>query len=261
MLTVFDEVQQEEILRLYNQNHSASEQIPKVIRNYETGWPLLQISLFSPVFENETGHIRYENALGGGKCTYMPIPAYFLAIPVSKIPGELNIQFKSVYGTFEVDPKRFAGSISRAINGYTVNHHSANIEIAMMGSGYGKSLTIKIGTNECRDCNPDYMRLFDNANFYVRDPSKKFYLKTFDTTGENTIYSEQEFIRGLDPKKAIFYQGQVFLDLGGFLEDELKIPEILNHFKNLFKVDEFLKLKKSNPEFKPSDEVTLKYCV
>lgn len=82
------ESSQERVLNEANESKKRYEKIPLVPRNANSGWPLLQVSLFSPNSENSN---QYEHALGGGKCHYFHIGAFNIACLLAKLPGKMNI--------------------------------------------------------------------------------------------------------------------------------------------------------------------------
>ena len=62
----FEEEKQIEALKTFNPNPKSPDVIPLVRRNLNTGWPLLQVSLYSPVGNDTSTTVLYEPALGGG---------------------------------------------------------------------------------------------------------------------------------------------------------------------------------------------------
>lgn len=237
-VVICDEDSQEKALNLFNQNKKASERIPLLIRNLKSGWPLLQVSLFTPTNTN-----LFTHALGGEKCHFFFVGAFNFGVLLTKIPGLIKfngeeVPKKDVYKEINI------GRVSSFLDSFKIEHASLNISVSSTTGTYGKSIKITAPFKK--------KQLLESAlskplEFALKPKEKLYAIGTY-TDHE---YTKEDIEEKLDPDVAIFYEGQVFIDLGCFLEQTVN-QEIKDFFHNAFKVDKFLALHVPSVEMKSS---------
>lgn len=228
------EDQQAPLLEDYNRGRRRPEIIPWVQRNATTGWPLLQISLFSISPDDKD---RYEPALGGGKCHSINIGAYNLAVLLSKIPGPIEIgSAGGLRGRGVIDPRKLrVERIGDFLAGYRFHHRHTGISIVSATQGYGQMVTMTVPEGQSEALQGPINNVFAFA-FLKDQPLDQI-------AGWNTnSYSIQEIQDALDHEVATLSNGQIFIDLGMFLEQAVNDPEITSYFRDIFKVDAFSQL-------------------
>lgn len=224
---------QASILSTYNAEKTKFEKIPLVPRNLKSGWPLLQVSFFS-VVPNSSNPIKYEPALGGGKCHVFYVGAFCLAGLLSKVPGKVMLNDKVI-----PEEDKYSLSLSNVegvLDEFTFKHVHSGIEIIQGSGGYGKTLEVKIPEGDSVKLRRELSDTFDYALKNGRG------LRSFGNYQNNIRYTEEEIKNRLKTEAAIFQSGQVYIDLGMFLEEIVKDNEITDLFKQMFKVDEFLEI-------------------
>lgn len=245
-LTFFSEQDQQAILVAHNHAKPRTKTIPLVDRNAQTGWPLLQVSLFTPSVADTQ---RYEHALGGGKCHYFYIGAFNFASMIAKVPGKMTVT-----GNYEA-PKDVndlkIDNVAMFLEKFSVHHHVLGLKITSESGAYGKTLDVI-----CPEGNPDKLRqgLDYSFSFAMRSGAK---MTSIGAWKDSPSLSKEEIQDGINEEVAIFSGGQIFVDLGEFLEQKVKDPELKEYFKTIFKVDEFVALQQDNEEFKPSEPTSL----
>lgn len=254
-IVVFPEEDQHDILTEHNRNKSTrDDHIPIVLRNSATGWPMLQVSIFSPT-ENNKGILSYEEAAGGGKCHFVYTAAFCLASLLANIPGKTQVQAcgRNRGAAVKLNPNFISGFL----DGFKFTHITKGISIVSEPGMYGKTLDLQLPVS----CSSKALSegLIEALNFAMQ-PGKR--LRGIDVWGTDS-YTATEIRSQLDLEIAQFYNGQIFIDLGAFF-DKLSLhfgnedPELVSdvstiekYFRNLFKVDDFLELMENNPELRP----------
>ncbi|KTD74259.1 hypothetical protein [Legionella tucsonensis] len=233
----FSEEEQTTILNCFNKTFSQHNLFS---RNYDSGWPLLQVSLFS-ITNDTTDPIKYEHVLGGGNCHFFHIGAFNFASLLTKIPGNMDIAIP-----YPIKPKRElvkADNILLFLREFSIHHKKFGIKISSKSNAYGKNLLVELpieNSEKFRDA------LADSFSFALKE---RFSIKAIGGMNDSG-YTQKQIEEAINAEVAVFINGQIFIDLGMLLE-QLKDKEIIGLFKLLFKVDTFLELKKNYPEFKP----------
>lgn len=237
----FSEEEQAPILNRYNEMMREGDKIQGFLRNYNSGWPLLQVSLFSMAI-GTTDPIKYEHVLGGGNCHFFHIGAFNLASLLTKIPGNMDITTP-----YPKNPKRElvkADNVLLFLKAYSIHHKKFGIKISSKSNAYGKILSVELPMgNSKKLCD----ELADSLSFALK---KRLSIKAIGGM-DNPGYTQKQIEEAINPEVAVFINGQIFIDLGIFLEQQVKDKEVIELFKHLFKVDEFSALKKEYAEFKP----------
>lgn len=240
-IAVFSAEEQNSYLNEYNKDKKRFERIPLIPRNYETGWPLLQVSLFTPTV-SETP--LYEHALGGGKCHYFYIGAFNFACLLAKIPGKVEIL--GSYG-HKAEPEHLkVDNVGMFLDGFVFHHKAIGIKISSESGAYGKTLTV-----ECSEGDSSKLRgALDNSfSFALRKGAQ---MSAVGGWRDSPALSASEIKDSLNEDVAVFSNGQIFVDLGQLIDHLVKDPEIKEYLATVFRVNEFLDLKNTNSEFKPS---------
>ncbi|CAM3057941.1 Uncharacterised protein [Legionella steigerwaltii] len=240
----FSEEEQTPVLKRHNESQTKKNKIPELLRNYNSGWPLLQVSLYS-VTNDAIEPIKYEPVLGGGTCHFFYIGAFNLASLLTKIPGNMEI-----ITPYPITPKRElvkADNVLLFLRSFSIHHKSIGIKITSKSRGYCKSLSVDLPMgDESKFCDA----LTDIFSFALKQGAS---LKAIGGSNWNThIYTQKQIEEAINPEVAVFQNGQIFIDLGMFLEQRVKDAEIIALFKHLFKIEPFLELQKKFPEFKPN---------
>ncbi|CEK10112.1 hypothetical protein [Legionella hackeliae] len=254
-ITILAEEEQKVRLLQHNRTLRTWERIPLVRRNLKTGWPLLQVSLYS--FNSELQ--AYEPALGGGKCHDFYIGAFNLACLLSRIPGKLSLKV----GREEVDKKRLhMEGVDLFLARFTFHHKLLGLTIAS-DSGYGLCKVLHIETKEfdSERLTNALLDCFDFAKKKGADLDLKD-IADWDSSDYNTSYTKEQIIQSINDNVAIFSEGQIFVDLGELLSCKKDLlnrtsafevdPKLQDFFKRIFKVDEFMQLIQSdafNPNY------------
>ncbi|WP_131793423.1 hypothetical protein [Legionella brunensis] len=200
----------------------------------------MQVSLFTP---STTEIHKYEHALGGGKCHYFHIGAFNLASLLAKIPGKMTVS--ASYGQKREREHLKADNIGMFLDSFKVQHHLLGITITSESGAYGKVLSVTCPEGDASNLERP---LWDVFSFAVKPKSG---LSDIGGWKESPGHTEDEIKAGIREDVAVFSGGQIFIDLGEFLDKEVKDPQIKDFFKTIFKVDEFIALKEENKEFKP----------
>ncbi|WP_454781967.1 hypothetical protein [Legionella sp. WA2022007384] len=246
----FSEEEQAPILSQYNKTQTDKNKIPQLLRNYNSGWPLLQVSLLS--LNDTLEPAKYEHVLGGGTCHFFYIGAFNFASLLTKIPGDMDIETPDSTASKRELVK--ADNVLLYLKAFSILHKKFNIKITSTSGGYGKTLIVELPIG-----NAERLRnaLIDSLSFALRKPSLIRAIGGWNDSGYTQKYIED----AINPEVAIFINGQIFIDLGMLLKQIVKDKEVTSLFKHLFKVNEFLELKKKSAEFKPQvikdSEITL----
>ncbi|HGU7315425.1 TPA: hypothetical protein ACNBB3_000930 [Legionella pneumophila] len=242
-VTFLSEASQEYILSSYNEQKKGNDKIPTVPRNSKTGWPLLQLSMLSPSISiNQTQ--KYEHVLGGGKCHYFLIGAFNFASLLAKVPGKMTVTGNN--GKQLTREQIKADNVGLFLNEFEIRHHALGITISSGSGAYGKKLSVQspAGSDEL------YKALFIKVpfEFAVKRGSGLSAIGNWKDSPGHTAKQIQE---GINDDVAVFSEGQIFVDLGEFLDREIQNPELKEMLKTAFQVDEFLKLKIEHKEQEP----------
>ncbi len=237
----FSEEEQVHILSHYNETQTERNKIPQLLRNYKSGWPLLQVSLFS--LNDTMDPLKYEHVLGGGICHFFYIGAFNFASLLTKIPGNMDII--TPYPITQKKELVKADNVLLFLKAFSIHHKKLGIKITSTSGGYGKNLTVELpegNADELRDA------LADSFSFALKGRAPIKSIGGWNDSG----YTQKQIEEAINTDVAVFINGQIFIDLGMFLKQTVKDKEVSTLFKFLFKVDAFLALKKKHPEFKPN---------
>ena len=235
VIPVSEEVQQVAVAK-YNENKKKTyDKMPLVLRNQETGWPLLQVSFFT-----STGDGRYEPALGGAKCHDFPIPHFCLAMLFAHVDGA-----KSAIDSFrkeKITMNEFGlHNMVKLLYGFEFTHTHYGITIATHSSQLGKETTLSLGIDEAAA--KVLSRALHDAFDKSLLPTAKNNIKqfgAFDNPNNPNYakYSAATLRAAVNPDCSVFYNGNLFIDLGLLIQDKA-CREFL---KQVFKPKEFLSL-------------------
>lgn len=234
--------------------------IPSVLRNGVTGWPLLQISLFeNAITQNlEVLEEYFVQSVAGGKCHDINYPVFFLACLLDKIPGK---KYAEVFGRGRRPGTIMdATCISSFFGGYIFSHQKYGIDIKFEKTGYGYKHELQIA-DYSRSEMENLLYSIEEIGREVTKPSSTILDQGWST--ESALYSSNEIIDNLAEGKAIFYEGQIFIDLSTVFskwekdhpENKTVIDSIKEVFTGIFKVNEFLALQTNHPELKPMETI------
>lgn len=226
--------------------------IPIMLRNQQTGWPLLQVSYLMPAANGGC-----EPVLGGGKCHYFPIAIFAFAELISRLPGKREIDGPSwsLAADYTNLEEFRLSNVHQFLASFNMRHKKLGIEITMNASEYGKIPKIIItGTDNQRSVSHLAERLSHALNNAV-----SCYLKetaSWDHAHQQADqYNETEIWARLNREYAIYYQGQIYIDLSLYLQskkiyqraDDSDIPavsaEVLEFLASVFKVEAFKALQ------------------
>jgi len=238
-----DEDEQRAKLQAYNEKKRPADRVPIILRNFESGWPLVQVSLFS-VAESEGG-VKYQPVLGGGKCHDFPIGAFGFAYLLSKIPGKC--EYMSTRGN-AVQPDRFNfDNVQSFLHSFYFSHIGTGMSVTSEKSNIGYvSTEMKSPVGNANKLRDAMISIFAYA---VKSDSG---IQDILVGWDDKFYSNQRIQKAINHDVAEFHNGQIFVDLGKLLDDKIKDPEIKEHLASIFKVAEFRDMKEHDPDFKPA---------
>ena len=239
VLTVSNEDTQRELLTAYNNTLPKDGRIPLIPRNVDTGWPLLQVSFLSPSMRVQG---EYEPALGGGKCHSFHVEAFNFSALLTKISGPIEII--GDHGQ-KIDKKNFSiDSVHKFMKTFHMQHKGIGFMIDSNAGGYGRSLTIE----QCPagDADKFAVCLERCADFAYRLGCELPLIGPWDRGLNIPSYTEADIISRINPDVAVVVGGQVFIDLGKFLQQKVQDEELMDYLQTIFKVDEFLAFKAAN---------------
>lgn len=232
LIAPLNEEKQKTVLDGHNKDKKKLETIPLVLRNFHSGWPLIQVSLFSL----EAGTMpMYGHVLGGGKCHLFYIGAFHLASIIAKITG--NTKISGPKG--EVRPEIFnLDNVNEFLDHFSFFHQKLGFTMISKADTHGKTLDIQIPVGD-----PSILReaLFKMFAFALKQ--KKI---TDIGSWKDKSYSLQLIKESINEEVAIFHNGQIFIDLGAFLDLKIGDQELKDYFCRAFKVDDFIHLKNSS---------------
>jgi hypothetical protein len=212
------------------------EKIPSFPRNAQSGWPLLQVSLYTPDFSQ--GSLKYLPALGGGKCHDFELAAFFFAKMLTELPGKVEASESLKTGNLDAIITFNGGR-------YEVEHIDNGISVVSKSGGYGYRATeIKVSDGDGHALKNG---LLGAHKFASKNKKWGGDFGTFDR-GFEPSRTETDLRKLLDPEVAIFHDGQIFVDLGALLDNVVKDDSIKETLATIFKVNEFNSLNLEAPE-------------
>lgn len=238
-VTILTENQQAAIVSLYNRNKKSYETIPLVPRNQESGWPLLQVSLFS-LSASATEPDKFGHALSGGTCRSMNIGAFNLASLLAKLPGRIDIELLN--GEKLKRDEIRVECIGKFMEGYQVFHRQSGVSLSSSRSAYGEYISVGIP-----DADTNAFESALNGIFSFAQLGSDTIPEYSRSWGDTRTYTAEEIQTVINNEVAVFTNGQIFIDLGAFLERSVNNAAITAYFKAIFKVDDFLTLWSGTP--------------
>lgn len=229
-VTAISEEAQRKAFEHHNTTKRNNEKIPFVLRNAKTGWPLFQVSFFSPEFKD--GTLVYSYALGGGNCHIFLNGAFGFAHMISKVSGPLLIT-----GNSAKERRREQLIFDNArlfLNSFNVVHLGLGIGISLEYGPYGKLLKVNF-THVEGDSQKLLNALYGSFRFAMSESSQ---MEEFVGYEKNLHYTKEQIINHINPEVAVFHNGQIFVDLGEFLEKSVQDEQLKNYLGSVFKVDE-----------------------
>ena len=230
----------------YNRDQSMQNVIPLLYRNQDTGWPLLQVSLFYAKSSGEQE--TYENVLGGGKCHAINQAMFNFAGILSQIPGKKEIlsasglrhQLKPL-----AEEKFNVYHIEHLLHGFEILFKHLGIKITHKQGSYGTIDQISFHNDE------DFSDLdVETLNTAIRSSfeyamREQYHRMVFDFGNYQSFegYTLEQIENELNKDVAIFMQGQIWIDLGMFLNHFHVSEPMIQYFSDLFKVNQILSLK------------------
>jgi hypothetical protein len=172
---------------------------------------LLQVSLFTINEEAKHGETLYTQVLGGGKCHDLCIGGFLFAKLLTEAPPVKKITIK--IGNTCVTPQQLdIGNLQSILEkGYSVKHGKFKITIEEYSQTYGKMLNTSVPVGK----NQDLHKVLQNAfSFAMLD--KENVISSFGSWKLES-FSERQIKKAINPKRAIFSNGQIFVDLGMLL--------------------------------------------
>ena len=250
-ITIFSEVEQGVILEHNARGKGFSlSNFPLVQRNFNSGWPLFQVSLFTPSVSEGDVPVKYEPALGGGDCHFFYIGAFNFASLLSKIPGKMEVLGN---GTPRSKDDLRIDRVEQFLGSFSIFHKTLQLCIVSANSrGYGQLLTIeKSPFDDASDLATALSEeLFE---FALRPVGYGLLIADIadydDSRYDSNGFTEDEINEAIDKDVAVFSGGQIFIDMGEFFDRKVKNEEIKDFFSGVFQVDEFNVLKKGSEAF------------
>ena len=213
----------------YNQSQNAANLIPWTLRNLSTGWPLLQVTLYS--VQTTTPETLYEAALGGGDCHFFYMSGLSFANLVAQISGKTAL---SSPRASNLDKSLLqAENVFLFLDGFLFRHEKLSFSMNFSSGTHGKNLTIKLLDYDTDDLQTAIKQAF---NFSKKSSSQ---LKAFDKRYEELQYTERQIQKEINQEVATLINGQVYVDLLSLLSQYVKNTSIIDFFKRVFKVEEF----------------------
>lgn len=221
-----------------------SERIPFLDRNEETGWPLFQVSLFTPLKEDPK---KYRPKLDQRNFFY--IGAFDFARLLTCIPGRMDIKgdFHHVIRKNQVHFDHMGLFLEQ----FDVFHRQLNIRVRNTMGGYGKLLFVDYPQQKSDTL---ASRLVESFNLILKDDAK---IACFQSE-EELSYTQEQIEAAIQPSLGIFYQGQIYADLGAFLEKYVQDEDCIKYFKTVFKVEQFMGCSKVAIERSLPDSLVVK---
>ena len=215
----------------------------ELLRNAKSGWPLIQVSFFTP--NEQDKNITYTNVLAGEKCHFFYIGAFSFAVLLTKLPGKCVIKGN--------DGQEFSArqcrleNVNNFLHDFYIRHVATQIQVRQLSNAYGKLLEIKMPSDQQNIMSKAFGKIFEFA------VNKSLYISKMDDWKNERHYSEALINAELNHNAAVFYNGQIFVDLGVFLREMVKSEEIYADLAGMFKVNEFRRsLNVQRPEMEES---------
>ena len=217
----------EKIKRIY-------DKMPLVLRNQQTGWPLLQVTFFTAI-----GDGRYEPVLGGEKCHNFPIAHFCFAMLLAHADGTKSA---TDYYHNKVTMNQFSlHNIQALLDGFEFKHNHYDLTITTKKGSYGKETTLNAISDDALS-----KTLYDALYSAFEKSLKAAYKGTIsqisgrdDPANPNhEKYSTDTIRSAINPECAIFYNGNIFIDLGLLSQDKA----YKEYLETIFKPKVFLAL-------------------
>lgn len=228
----------------HNQHIASRRQIPNVLRNRHTGWPMLQVSLFelrgyAPV----TREAMYGPTIQGDKYKFLHMAAHSLAELLSS-RGDLT---HSIPANLQHCVTRPTNSFdSFFMRRFKTNYAHDTITINEEPAGYGtRKLTVSI-QGVCDDAIREFETQLADLPEQVLQGAHG--ICSFSESQTPIVFSEGNIIEALDDSLATFYQGQIYVDLGVFLDTYVQTKEIRDAFELAFQVEAYNRLPEPGTE-------------
>jgi|GEM_PF-3929382 hypothetical protein len=207
---------------------------PQVFRNQETGWPLIQIGFLD--FDANHG---FTQSLGGGDCHEMNLPLYGLALLLAEADKRLKIKDHSG-GKMSLDEFK---DLAKANSGYSIDSTKLGIKIISGHNKNGQTSKITLSEGIAEDID---QFIYEICRF--PDSFKKFV--KFAPIGTSMLkeqfISPDKLLERIQSKDStVLFEGQLYVDLGQFLDKLSANNDVKEHFRAIFKVDEYQELLKS----------------
>ena len=249
---LFSEEEQVDLLENYNRDKKKHEVIPLMPRNLNTGWPLIQASLFSVDPENCE---QYIPILGGGRCHDLNIGAFNFATLLTKIPGPMDIEINDELSTDKISVKKELlrpECIDMFLCGYNALHKTTGISIASHKGMYGPVDLILVPEGNSKSLGDKLYFLFDFA--IASDESTES--MNFAQYSAQVNFTSSQIERIVKRDVAILSNGQIYIDLGEFLKTSGIDSDAMEYLKVVFGVDSLQMLLKSKDLLKPKTEAS-----
>lgn len=195
------------VLKYNQETKNFREKIPLVMRNKETGWPLLQISLFTFNVATE----KYEPALGGGHCHDLSLVNYFFATLFTQT-FYYDENDKSNDFTFNLSNLITRG---KRYHIHTKPPFAFQLEAKSAGAEY-IGYSVQLNKQDL----PNLSTLLSYISLLVINTKK---IKVFDIRSQGVNYTEQEIRENIDQEFCVFYNGQIYIDLGKMLSTRYRL--------------------------------------
>ncbi|RDI46883.1 hypothetical protein [Aquicella lusitana] len=202
-------------------NPRMDEKIPLVPRNKSSGWPLLQVGMLTMTSEN-----AYTPVLGGGKCHYISFGHYFLALLLNTVYAKKTVM--CLEDSIQKQIERQSGKFSIAVKGF--------ITIRGSSSGYGRQYEV-MADEELKDGLGNINKILYKLGKHAA-PSILFMTDSFNPA-DDSLYTAAQIREAINPKLAVFHNGQVFADLEQVLVLAGVDDEVMAFFRFLFQVKRF----------------------
>jgi hypothetical protein len=229
--------------------------IPQVLRNADTGWPLLQISSFEKR-TNQQQQTIFRNRIQGEKCQDMFIGGFSLAKLLAESPATKRIKFKGNNKDLSLDKMEvsyqpwFASTFS-----VQLSHRNIGYKLEQRTTGYGKALKMeRILCGKHKDYAENLLKALSEINSLAFVKGRNLILK--DNSWSNIQHSENEIFKALNRENAIFHNGQIHVDLGRLLTVFNVDDEQIALLNEILGVDNFKNLKEKESKLEAAIETT-----
>lgn len=229
---------------LYKNKEFSGGEIPTVVRNYDSGWPLIQISSFERGLSDQHEPI-FKNWIAGGKCQDIHMGAFSLGKLLVEAPRTKKAVFKGNNKEIALDKLELINQpMFDSTFSIVAIHKRIKYKISQRTIGYGKRIDIKREINKKEyDYSPELVKALTNINNHAFLASKKLILK--DGFHNTSKYTESEVCNSLNREFAVFHNGQIYVDLGKLMSEYNVKEEVVDFFAYMFRVNEFNKVKET----------------